>query len=634
MKRLGFKQILLVAISVVITLSVGSANYFSYQGKKKALTESIYQSTQDRIRIEAGKVENYLNVKAQAVAKIADDYSQYRYQGGHAERMRIGSLGADVVNLMIGFENGTAYASFDYPGWQDNKSPSNYDPRTKPWYQEGKRSNSLIYTNPYNDATTGALMVSIGKNAGEGVVLADILLDSLSNTVSDIDMLGAIAMMMTDDMTVLASSSNVVEVGTKLTDYTSLTNIANKARGTAHTIVDYDMNGVDKVMFTQTIKYGDKQWYLLVGLDKSIVFAALAEAQNQFIILTVICLLVSVLVTLFILNVVYRPILALKETITGLSDGNGDLTQRLEVKSLDDIGQIALGVNQFIEHIQSLMLKIESASTELRDNVQLLEHRSDKNNQMLTQHVQETEQIVTAIDEMNSTAETVAQNAGETAQSTKVASDIGVFSLDAVNDAQVKVNELVSEVENTSSSLESMSEETKGINTVLTVIGEIAEQTNLLALNAAIEAARAGEQGRGFAVVADEVRALASRTQDSTEEIEQALTRLLSVNENVVQSMDKTKLTCSQAFNNTEKVGANLNDLTEHVTGINGLSVQIATAAEEQSSVTQEISRNMNALNNIVNELNRNGEQALVQTSDISRVNEQLIAIVDTFKLR
>ena len=634
MKRLGFKQILLVAISVVITLSVGSANYFSYQGKKKALTESIYQSTQDRIRIEAGKVENYLNVKAQAVAKIADDYSQYRYQGGHAERMRIGSLGADVVNLMIGFENGTAYASFDYPGWQDNKSPSNYDPRTKPWYQEGKRSNSLIYTNPYNDATTGALMVSIGKNAGEGVVLADILLDSLSNTVSDIDMLGAIAMMMTDDMTVLASSSNVVEVGTKLTDYTSLTNIANKARGTAHTIVDYDMNGVDKVMFTQTIKYGDKQWYLLVGLDKSIVFAALAEAQNQFIILTVICLLVSVLVTLFILNVVYRPILALKETITGLSDGNGDLTQRLEVKSLDDIGQIALGVNQFIEHIQSLMLKIESASTELRDNVQLLEHRSDKNNQMLTQHVQETEQIVTAIDEMNSTAETVAQNAGETAQSTKVASDIGVFSLDAVNDAQVKVNELVSEVENTSSSLESMSEETKGINTVLTVIGEIAEQTNLLALNAAIEAARAGEQGRGFAVVADEVRALASRTQDSTEEIEQALTRLLSVNENVVQSMDKTKLTCSQAFNNTEKVGANLNDLTEHVTGINDLSVQIATAAEEQSSVTQEISRNMNALNNIVNELNRNGEQALVQTSDISRVNEQLIAIVDTFKLR
>ncbi|WED24039.1 methyl-accepting chemotaxis protein [Vibrio sp. JC009] len=477
-------------------------------------------------------------------------------------------------------------------------------------------------------------MVSIGRGFGDGVVLADIPLDVLSDTVADINMPGAIAMMMTDDMTVLASTSKVVEVGTKLSDYASLTEVAKSTRGTVSTIVDYELNGVDKVMFTQAVRYGDKKWYLLVGLDKSVVFAALTEAQRQAFILTAIYLLVSVLVTLFILNILYRPILALKETITSLSDGDGDLTQRLEVKNNDDLGQIAAGVNQFIEHIQSLMLNIEAASTELKDNVQQLEHKSDENKHMLTQHVQETEQIVTAIEEMSSTADTVAQNAGETAQSTKEASDIGGQSLAAVGDAQSKVNELVSEVKNTSSNLESMSQETKGISEILTVIGEIAEQTNLLALNAAIEAARAGDQGRGFAVVADEVRALASRTQVSTEEIEQALTRLLSVNKDVVQSMERTKSTCDETFKNTEKVGNSLNELTVHVSGINDLSIQIATAAEEQSSVTQEISRNMSALSDIVSELNCNGEQTLAQTNNISEINEQLVSMVGMFKLR
>ena len=160
-----------------------------------------------------------------------------------------------------------------------------------------------------------------------------------------------------------------------------------------------------------------------------------------------------------------------------------------------------------------------------------------------------------------------------------------------------------------------MASQTDGINTILGVIGDIAEQTNLLALNAAIEAARAEDQGRGFAVVADEVRNLASRTK-TTEEIEAALASLLEGSQSVVSSMESTKRKCSQTAEGAGEVATSLDVMTQFVTNINELSTQIATAAAEQSTVTQELSRNMTAISDIVGELDSNGKYALEEAHD------------------
>ncbi|KZM45916.1 chemotaxis protein [Marinomonas sp. SBI22] len=634
MVNLGFKQTLLLAVSLIIALSVGSSNYFSYNEFSHELTNTIYQSTEERIKVEAEKLEAYIQAKTHAVEKLADDYQQHQYQTGHAERMRIASHGADVFALMIGFANGDAYTSANYDTWIDNKNPPNYDPRKRPWYQEAIRTSGSIFTQPYTGASTGLLMVSIGKNSGNGVILADITLEILSQTVSDINMKGAIAMIMTEDNTVLASSSPVVKTGKKLTDYSELSHISREVLGTETNTTDYELNGTDKVMFSKKINYGDKSWYLLIGLDKSVVFSKLSETKNTATLLTITYVVLSTLITLLVLTFLYRPILALKETILGLSNGHGDLTHRLEINSNDDLGHIAKGVNSFVEHIHSLIIDIDRASKELKHNVSELELKSNENTAMLDHHVQETELVVTAIEEMSATANTVAQNASDAAQSTQQAAQIGVHSLEVVTEAQSKVSELVSDMDKTANSLQAMSDETKSINSILNVIGDIAEQTNLLALNAAIEAARAGEYGRGFAVVADEVRALASRTQNSTSEIEQALTKLVSGNDIVVKAMESTKSNCDEAYHNTDKVNESINKLSTHVHDITGLTMQIATAAEEQSSVTHEVSQNMNALNGIVNQLNRNSEEASSQTENITHVNEKLASIVNQFKLQ
>ncbi|NOH85519.1 methyl-accepting chemotaxis protein [Vibrio sp. 03-59-1] len=634
MVKLSFKGALLASISILVAISVGTANYLSFVNERDALQKTLYQATSQRVEVEAKRVSDFMASKATAVRNLANDYKNYNYSDSHAERMRISGLSADVVNMMIGLENGDAYSSVSYDNWIDHKNPPSYDPRVRPWYRDAQSSGQLTYTDVYNDATTGEQIVSIAQTFGSGVVLADVSLAVLDNTVKGINMSGAMAMLMTNDTTALASTSNTIKSGDKLVDYPSLRDVASAVVGKTSAVVDYELKGADKVLFSKRIKLGDKSWYLLISLDKSVVFATIEEAKRTAFISTGVYLVICTFLTLLILNYLYRPILALKTTIQSLSSGDGDLTQRLAVNSNDDLGQIAKGVNTFIASLQSMMLDIESSTIMLQSDVKALTTQTQNNEQILSQHVVETEQIVTAIEEMNSTAESVAHNAAETAQYTSEATTMSGESLEVVNNAQSSVSSLVGEVDETANNIQAMSEETKGINSILSVIGGIAEQTNLLALNAAIEAARAGEQGRGFAVVADEVRALASRTQISTGEIEKALDSLISGSQSVTNSMNATKNTCNITAESTELVGQRINGLSHHISEIHDLSTQIATAAEEQSSVTQEVSRNMASINDMVSQLSVNGRETSQQTESISSINAQLTQIVSKFKLK
>jgi methyl-accepting chemotaxis protein len=390
---------------------------------------------------------------------------------------------------------------------------------------------------------------------------------------------------------------------------------------------------MDNLLFSHQIKVADKYWYYTLALDTEIAYASLFAAKTSAIVSTFAATLISVVLVFILLQILYRPILVLKETIIALSQGNGDLTQRLNVDSNDDLGQIAHGVNRFIESLQSMILEIKDATTALNGNVYMLKDQSEHNTVILDGHVQETEQVVTAIEEMNSTAGSMASDIANVALLTDNANNAGRNSMGTVTQAQETISELVSDVDNSVESVSEMSNKTDGINSILSVIGGIADQTNLLALNAAIEAARAGEQGRGFAVVADEVRNLASRTKSSTDEIESALASLLKGNQTVVDSMSVTKDRCQKAATSTGEVSISLDEMTGIVSEINNLSTQVAAAAEEQSNVTHEVSKNMATISEIVGELDKNGKQVFEEINSVDDINKQLTEIISRFKV-
>jgi len=391
--------------------------------------------------------------------------------------------------------------------------------------------------------------------------------------------------------------------------------------------------GDDLLKVEHKVEVGDKTWSLNGFIDKTYIEQQ-ANALNSLITLALFIAGVALLILgVILVRIAYRPIENLRIVVTDLASGEGDLTRRLEVNSTDDLGLIATGINSFTESLQNLMLGVATTTENLNSRVEEISDKASVNHGLLDSHTKETEQAVSAITEMSATADSVAQSALSASQLTEDSSKQAETCKGLVSHSVNSIEALINDVEDMSTSILTLNDDIAKIASILSVIGGIAEQTNLLALNAAIEAARAGEQGRGFAVVADEVRSLASRTQDSTEEINTMLSKLQVGTSSVVAAMENTKVGCQASAKATEESTHSLDAMTDSIIEINSLNMQIAAAAEQQNVTTNEISRNMSMIQNMVNELAINGTETLDSVEEINNSKTQLVEVVEHFKL-
>lgn len=363
-----------------------------------------------------------------------------------------------------------------------------------------------------------------------------------------------------------------------------------------------ELNGVPVTTFLAVVPdySGQPLAVIEIIMDTSHNVAAEFELLLNALMGAVIALIIGVLVAYFIAVSIINPINRTAKAMEDIAHGNGDLTARLDDSARNEIGELAARFNQFSTKVHDIVVDVKQVALNLNVSADQLANVSDQTNANIQGQQIEIEQLSTAMNEMIATVQDVARNTTDAAASTELADQATSVGLSIVQGVESNIDQLADEIKHTAQALEKLELQSSEIDTVLEVILSIAEQTNLLALNAAIEAARAGEQGRGFAVVADEVRALASRTQHSTEEIKHIIEELQQGAKLAVKSMQDSIVTTDRLVDQAGKAGQSLNEINSTVDTINGMNIQIASAANEQVSVSEEINRNVVNINNVV----------------------------------
>ena len=529
--------------------------------------------------------------------------------------------------------------------WNSDPAPNYYD---QSWYKGGLAAprGQCAWAAAYKDDAsqeprTNCAMAIQRDGAAYGVATIDVTLGFFNDLVASKEKdIGG-------QMLIVEGDGKIISNSTRISGPVVLKNISELSGASAFAAQvssalahreqklqrsEFDNQGVASTFYMRPIE--GTPWFLATALPTSLITAQRDDVLGSLALLQIPMVLLLVLLAAYAIRQLVQRMNTLKTNIDALSTGDADLTRRITIRAEDELGAIGHSVNRFIVYLQNMIGEVTQATGAMSTSLEQLQQTSAHANKILVRHASETDQTVTAITEMSATADTVAQNAAQTAAFTQRANEHADRSRVVVGEASSSVGALIGEVASATHTVENMRQDAARITETLGVIGAIAGQTNLLALNAAIEAARAGEQGRGFAVVADEVRALAARTQASTSQINEMLARLTIGVSSSVEAMENTQASCQSAADATARVNIGLDEMAGSVSHINNLSTQIATAAEQQSAVTEEINRSMVHIRHMVEELVQSGHATETNTQSLLNANGRVIALMSRFKVR
>ena len=626
LKKLSLKNKLAISASVAIVIGGLLVEGLSFRASLERLNVEVEQRLESTASSYNQYVSDWILSKERALTSLSQE-----------------SKKEDIVTHLKQVKNS---GNFDniflaYPdGGQDNANgvvlpPGNDDPREWGWYKNAVKQPSKVFMdNPTVAAATGANVVSLGKALelhGQQVVLgADVEITDILSGMEKVILPGEGYMFIANAKGNVFAHQDTKLLNKSLLELGLNESSIKEAVSSGHDIY-VDVLGKESVIYAKSIDNSGLTTVIVVDYD-SLVSPLFSAVWGQLLVTGIVVVICTILFNL-LCNMLFRPLNNVSTALEQIANGSGDLTQRIKVESQDEVGKLAHNFNTFVGSLQQLIGHIREQSSQLTQQSESSARRAQSAVDEIHHQQQEITMVATAVTELASATQEIASHAEQTAQAAQESTASTENGHELVENTKGSINKLANELQSASDIVSELERHGQEISTVLATIQGIAEQTNLLALNAAIEAARAGEQGRGFAVVADEVRVLSQRTHSSTEEIKNTITVLQETTGRAVSIMHSSADLAGLSVQDADRAANALGEINQAVTLISDMATQIATAAEEQTHVTSEITQNITSIKDVADQLVVGVNQSSEESYQVKSQADELSAKVATFKL-
>ena len=540
LNSLKFTSKVTIAASLILVLVLGLFTFNNYIAMRKQTEQQLSLVLQQNSESVSQNIASWLNAKLAIVISIAKTHKANDSKALTLSQLNTAELAGSFKNTYIGKSSGTFILND-----QSVVLPADFDATSRPWYKLVENKSNTAFTTPYIDVTTNELTISavvpiLQNGQFSGVAGADIDMQTVTKIINDIDFLGLGYGFLLDSKGQVLSHPNA-QLNLKNTSDIFGTNTPLQSEFT-----QYEINGESKLIsFTKISGIENVDWYLGVVIDKDKAYASVSNFGQTAAVFMVIGIITIIIMMQLLLRYLMQPMNRLNDAIKDIAQGEGDLTRRLTVENDDEFGDLSYSFNIFIEKIQHSIEQVKESTKQLDTAIESLVSQTHSSLSMYDDQSKRTDSVAAAINQFSATSMDISSNAESASQLAKNADEHSTQNQEALSHSVATIHQLSGNMEKAQQTINSLNTHTASIGQVLEVIKGVSEQTNLLALNAAIEAARAGEAGRGFAVVADEVRQLAHRTQQSTQEIEDTVSQLQKGSNLAVELM-KTSLEGSE----------------------------------------------------------------------------------------